>query len=68
MTQPERTILGPVQLAFVNSEGNYQVVTPDPCPECRYPERHRVYDMDAMKLIADGCPSCETPRTEQEQA
>ena len=49
-------------IAFVNSEGNGQVVTDDACPSCGYPERHRVYRGDSTELIADGCPSCEMSR------
>ena len=48
---------------FVNSEGNVQLVTDGPgarCPECGYPERHRVYG-NASAPVADGCPSCEAP-------
>lgn len=52
---------------FWNSEDLYQVVTDGPdaeCPECGYPERHRVYEdaNETLTLIADGCPSCETSR------
>lgn len=49
-------------IAFVNSDGNAQVVTDDPCPTCGYPERHQIYAADLLGLIADGCPSCETSR------
>lgn len=49
-------------IAFVNSQGNGQVITDDPCPTCGYPERHHVYAGDSLDLIADGCPSCETSR------
>lgn len=49
-------------IAFINSQGNGQVVTEDRCPTCGYPERHRIYAGDSMDLIADGCPSCETSR------
>lgn len=48
---------------FINSDGNFQVVTDGEgarCPECGYPERHRIFT--GSDLIADGCPSCEAPR------
>ena len=51
---------------FVNSAGALQVVTDGPdatCPTCGYPERHRIIEIAAeLTMIADGCPSCETPR------
>ena len=49
-------------VAFMNSDGNGQVVTDDACPSCGYPERHRVYRGDSTELIADGCPACEVSR------
>jgi hypothetical protein len=55
---------------FWNSEDRYQIVTDGPdatCPECGYPERHRVYEdvNETLTLLADGCPCCETSRTPQ---
>ena len=52
----------PIVAAFVNSDGNGQVVTDDECPTCGYPERHFIFDGQSADVIADGCPSCETPR------
>lgn len=49
-------------IAFVNSQGNGQVVTESACPTCGYPERHHIFAGDSLQLIADGCPSCETSR------
>lgn len=51
-----------VVAAFVNSAGDWQVVEDDKCPTCGYPERHRIYRLEGMGLLADGCPSCETSR------
>ena len=51
-----------VVAAFANSAGDWQVVTDDRCPTCGYPERHSIYRLDGMALIADGCPSCDTSR------
>lgn len=48
---------------FLNSDDKLQIVTDGSeatCPQCGYPERHRIYDGE--QLIADGCPSCETSR------
>ena len=59
---------------FWNSADRYQLVTDGPeatCPTCGYPERHRLYEdaeqqpdppVLSLKLVADGCPSCETSR------
>lgn len=52
---------------FTNSNGDVQIVTDGAgakCPTCGYPERHRIMRAtdDGLDLIADGCPSCETPR------
>lgn len=52
---------------FLNSDAHWQIVTDGPdakCPECGYPERHRIYDVkiESVALVADGCPSCETSR------
>lgn len=69
ITLPDKTTSDEAVVAkFLNSEAHWQVVTDGPdaeCPECRYPERHRIYDVDlkAWTLIADGCPSCEAPRS-----
>lgn len=49
-------------IAFVNSNGDGQVVTEDACPSCGYPDRHRIYRGMSAELIADGCPSCEVSR------
>ena len=51
---------------FINSTGDFQLVTDGPdakCPTCGYPERHRIYTLEGT-LTADGCPSCETARSE----
>lgn len=53
--------------AFWNTSGHWQLVTEGSdakCPECGYPERHRIWDAseDQPRLIADGCPSCESSR------
>lgn len=58
-----------------NSSDRYQLVTDGPdanCPSCGYPERHRIYEdigeTLALKLVADGCPSCEQSRMPAEPA
>lgn len=68
ITLPDGTKLDEaVVTRFLNSDAHWQIVTDGAdamCPTCGYPERHRIYDVkvDAADLIADGCPSCETPR------
>lgn len=57
--------------AFVNSDGNYQIVTDGPgakCPACGWPERHRVFSEpdDPSSKMADGCPACESPHQSTE--